>query len=85
MAGAARRCFAPQRTDPGVDVAAKAQIHALVEDFVARGGAGWSIERYLELVFLCDAILAVRRGQIIRRFDRAAGIEEVQVQAAIGG
>jgi ABC-type sugar transport system ATPase subunit len=70
----------------GVDVAAKAQIHALVEDFVARGGAALvNSSDISELVFLCDAILAVRRGQIIRRFDRAAGIEEVQVQAAIGG
>jgi ABC-type sugar transport system ATPase subunit len=70
----------------GVDVAAKAQIHALVEDFVERGGAALvNSSDISELVFLCDAILAVRRGQIIRRFDHATRIEEVQVQAAIGG
>ncbi len=69
----------------GVDVAAKAQIHALVEDFVERGGAALvNSSDISELVFLCDAILAVRRGQIIKRFDRTTGVEEVQVQAAIG-
>ena len=51
----------------GIDVAAKAQIHALIRDFVARGGGALIHSSDLaELARLCDAVLAVRQGRIAR-------------------
>jgi ABC-type sugar transport system ATPase subunit len=70
----------------GVDVAAKAQIHRLVAAFARNGGAALvSASDFAELVLLCDAVLAVRRGRIVERFARGAGLDEARVQAAIGG
>ena len=55
----------------GIDVAAKAQIHALIRDFVARGGGVLVNSSDLaELARLCDSVLAVRQGRITR-FARA--------------
>ncbi len=49
----------------GIDVAAKAQIHALIRDFVARGGGALINSSDLaELTRLCDSVLAVRQGRI---------------------
>jgi ABC-type sugar transport system ATPase subunit len=70
----------------GVDVAAKSQIHALLRSFAARGGAVLAYSSDLaELALLCDAVLAVRQGRIAARMDRADGIDEKQLHAAIGG
>jgi ribose transport system ATP-binding protein len=69
----------------GVDVAAKAQIHALLEDFVRRGGAVLvSSSDLAELLVLCDAVLALRHGRIVERFERGPGLDEARIQAAIG-
>ena len=47
----------------GIDVAAKAQIHALIRDFAARGGGVLVNSSDLaELARLCDSVLAVRQG-----------------------
>ena len=70
----------------GIDVAAKAQIHALIRDFVARGGGALLHSSDLgELVRLCDSVLAVRQGRIAATLDRAAGLDEPKLRAAIGG
>jgi ABC-type sugar transport system ATPase subunit len=70
----------------GIDVAAKAQIHALVRDFVRRGGGVLVNSSDLgELVRLCDCVLAVRQGEIVARLDRAQGLDEARLRAAIGG
>jgi ribose transport system ATP-binding protein len=70
----------------GIDVAAKAQIHALIRDFVARGGGALINSSDLgELARLCDSVLAVRRGRIAASLDRAQGLDESKLRAAIGG
>ena len=53
----------------GVDVAAKAQIHALIREFAKRGGGVLvSSSDLAELTRLCDGICALHQGRI----DRAA-------------
>jgi ribose transport system ATP-binding protein len=70
----------------GIDIAAKAQVHALIRDFVARGGGALVHSSDLaELVRLCDAVLAVRQGRITAALDRSAGFDEPKLRAAIGG
>lgn len=70
----------------GIDVAAKAQIHALIRNFARRGGAALVNSSDLgELARLCDTILPVRRDRIVGRLDRAQGLDERELRAAIGG
>jgi ABC-type sugar transport system ATPase subunit len=70
----------------GIDVAAKAQIHTLIRDFVTRGGGVLINSSDLgELARLCDSVLAVRQGRIAATLDRAAGFDEPKLRAAIGG
>jgi ABC-type sugar transport system ATPase subunit len=70
----------------GVDVAAKAQIHALIRDFVRRGGAALMRSSDLaELAQLCDRVYAMRQGRVAARLDRAGGIDEPALRHAIGG
>ena len=70
----------------GVDVAAKAQIHALIRDFARRDGAVLvSSSDLAELTRICDGILALHQRRITGRFDRAAGFDEQRLHAAIGG
>jgi ABC-type sugar transport system ATPase subunit len=69
----------------GIDVGAKVQIHAVIRDFVARGGGALIASSDLaELARLCDAVLAVRQGAITARLDRAQGLDEVTLRTAIG-
>jgi ribose transport system ATP-binding protein len=70
----------------GIDIAAKAQVHALIRDFVARGGGALVHSSDLgELARLCDAVLAVRQGRITAALDRSVGLDEPKLRAAIGG
>jgi ABC-type sugar transport system ATPase subunit len=70
----------------GIDVAAKAQIHALIRGFVARGGGALIHSTDLaELTRLCDSVLAVRQGRIAATLDHATGLDEPTLRAAIGG
>ena len=70
----------------GIDVAAKAQIHALIRGFVARGGGALIHSTDLaELTRLCDSVLAVRQGRIAATLDRTTGLDEPTLRAAIGG
>jgi ribose transport system ATP-binding protein len=70
----------------GVDVAAKAQIHALIRDFAARGGGVLvSSSDLAELTRICDAIVALHQGRVTGRFERAGGFDEQRLHAAIGG
>jgi len=84
----ARRVAVLLLDDPtqGIDVAAKAQIHALMGDVVARGGGALIYSSDLgELARLCDRVLAVRQGRITASLDRRAGIDESKLRNAIGG
>jgi ABC-type sugar transport system ATPase subunit len=68
----------------GIDIAAKAQIHALLRDFAARGGGVLLDSSDLsELAHVCDAVLALRKGRIVSRIDRADRLDEERVHAAI--
>jgi ABC-type sugar transport system ATPase subunit len=68
----------------GIDVTAKSQIHALLRDFVARGGGVLLHSNELsELARSCDAVLAVRHDRITLRIDRADGLDEERLHAAI--
>ena len=70
----------------GVDVAAKAQIHALMRDFAKRGGGVlMSSSELAELTRVCDSICALHQGKITARLDRATGFDEQRLHAAIGG
>jgi ABC-type sugar transport system ATPase subunit len=70
----------------GIDVAAKAQIHSLIRDFVTRGGGALINSSDLgELARLCDSVLAVRQGRIVATLNRTAGLDEPKLRAAIGG
>jgi ABC-type sugar transport system ATPase subunit len=68
----------------GIDVAAKAQIHRLMREFAARGGAVLFASSELdEVVVQSDAVLAMRRGRIAARMTRGAGLSEQSVRDAI--
>ena len=70
----------------GVDVAAKEQIHRLVRDFARRGGGVLvNASDLSELARLCDAVLSLRQGRIVARMERAEGLDERRLYAAIGG
>ena len=70
----------------GIDVAAKAQIHALIRDFAERGGGVLVRSSDLaELTLICDSILAVHKERITDRLDRSVGFDEARLHAAIGG
>ncbi len=70
----------------GVDVAAKAQIHALIREFARRGGGVLVRSSDLgELALVCDGILALRQGRITDRLVRSDGFDEKRLHAAIGG
>jgi ABC-type sugar transport system ATPase subunit len=70
----------------GVDIAAKAQIHALIRDFSRRGGGVLVSSSDLEeMTQICDTIATVHQSRITARFDRAEGFDEKRLYAAIGG
>jgi ABC-type sugar transport system ATPase subunit len=70
----------------GIDVAAKAQIQALIRDFAARGGGVLIRSSDLaELALICDGILALHQGRIVDRLARSEGFDEKRLHAAIGG
>jgi ABC-type sugar transport system ATPase subunit len=70
----------------GVDIVAKAQIHALIRKFANRGGAVLASSSDLtELTRLCDSICALRQQKITARFEADKGFDEKRLHAAIGG
>jgi ABC-type sugar transport system ATPase subunit len=68
----------------GIDVAAKAQIHALLRDFARRGSVLMNSSDLAELALMCDAVLAFRHGQVAARVERSE-LDESRLYAAIGG
>jgi ABC-type sugar transport system ATPase subunit len=70
----------------GIDIGAKAQIHALVHRFAADGGGVLvSSSDLAELMRICDTILAMRQRRIAAQFTRSDGFDERRLHAAIGG
>jgi ABC-type sugar transport system ATPase subunit len=70
----------------GIDIAAKAKLHALILDFVGRGSSALMKSSDLgELARLCGVVHAVRRDRIVASLGRAEGLNEPKLHAAIGG
>ena len=73
----------------GVDVAAKAQIHALIDDYLKKGGAALiNSAEFAELMHLCDDVYTLKEGSLNRHFDKAAdgdGYTEQALRQALEG
>jgi rhamnose transport system ATP-binding protein len=69
----------------GVDVGAKAEIHALIADLAARGLAIILISSELpELLGMCDRIAIMHAGTIVSTVDRASATQEHILTLALG-
>lgn len=69
----------------GVDVGAKAEIHALMGDLAAQGMAILMISSELpEILGVSDRILVMREGRIEAEFTRAQATQDAIMQAATG-
>jgi ribose transport system ATP-binding protein len=67
----------------GIDVAAKHEIYAIINDLGAQGGGVLFISSELEeLMAMCDRILVMSQGQIIGEFERNAFDKERILRAA---
>jgi ribose transport system ATP-binding protein len=67
----------------GIDVAAKHEIYAIINDLGAQGGGVLFISSELEeLMAMCDRILVMSQGQIIGEFERKAFDKERILRAA---
>ena len=67
----------------GIDVQAKADVHAMIADLAAQGLAIILISSELpELLGMCDRMIVLREGEISARFDRAEATQEKVVGAA---
>ncbi|MGH7004228.1 MAG: ATP-binding cassette domain-containing protein, partial [Alphaproteobacteria bacterium] len=74
----------------GVDIGAKAHIHRLMRDFAAKGGGiAVSSAEVNEIMAISDSVIAMRRGKLVARLDRApAGggdYSEGALRRALGG
>jgi ribose transport system ATP-binding protein len=68
----------------GVDVGAKAEIYALLREFVDNGGTILAVSSdFLELIGLCDRILMVRGGAIVGDVPAASATEESLLALAL--
>ncbi|MBK9118973.1 MAG: sugar ABC transporter ATP-binding protein [Phycisphaerales bacterium] len=70
----------------GIDVAAKAEIYALLRA-LARDGVGLVIctSELPELLALADRVLVLRRGRIVTELPRGMATQETVLHAAMGG
>jgi ribose transport system ATP-binding protein len=68
----------------GIDVAAKAQIHALLREFARRGSVLMNSSDLAELALMCDAVLAFHHASIAARIERGE-LDEPRLRVAIGG
>lgn len=66
----------------GVDIAAKARIHALVRGLAARGTAVLVVSSELdEVIRLSHRVLVMRHGRIVDEFDRSARPDDIITSA----
>jgi ABC-type sugar transport system ATPase subunit len=69
----------------GVDVGAKAEIHALVASLREKGcGILLVSSETPELLALSDRVLVMRSGRIVAEFDRGTASQEAVLRAALG-
>jgi ABC-type sugar transport system ATPase subunit len=70
----------------GVDIGAKAQIHRLMREFAAKGGAIlFASSEMHEVMALSDALIALRQGQVAAQIDRHGDYTERRLRSALGG
>ena len=70
----------------GVDVGAKAQIHKIMNEFVAKGGGiVFASSELTEVLAISDSVLAMRSGDIIARISRQGDYNEKVLREALGG
>jgi ABC-type sugar transport system ATPase subunit len=68
----------------GIDIGAKKEIYALIDQWRAEGMAILLITSELpELLLLSDRILVMHRGRIVREFDRQTATAQNVIQAAM--
>ena len=68
----------------GIDIAAKMHVHALIRRFTQNGGGVLVSSSDLgELARLCDSVLAMRERAIVGRVERADGMNEARLRAAL--
>lgn len=69
----------------GVDVGAKADIHQIIGEFARDGGAVLMISSELpELLAVCDRIVVLHEGRVVRVLARSEFTEEAVMRAATG-
>ena len=69
----------------GVDVGAKLEVYSIVQDLAAQGAGVLFISSELEeLIGVCDALLVMRNGEIVRRFE-LDGFDRERILAAAFG
>jgi len=71
----------------GVDVGAKAQILALINDYLEKGGAAMiNSAEFSELLQLCDEVHAMTNGAMAAHFDKGdVNYSEQSLRTALGG
>jgi ABC-type sugar transport system ATPase subunit len=70
----------------GVDVAAKARIHRLIDDWTAAGCAvALTSSELPELLALADRVLVLHRGEVQVELGRHEASAERVIAAALGG
>ena len=70
----------------GVDIGAKTQIHRLMREFAAKGGAIlFASSETHEVMALSDAVIALRQGQVVAQIDRHGDYTERRLRSALGG
>ena len=69
----------------GVDVGAKAEIHALIDELASRGAAVILISSELpEVLNLCTRIIVLRQGRIAGELPRAAATQDALMRLMAG-
>ncbi len=69
----------------GIDVGAKADIHHIIGEFAAEGGAVLMISSELpELLAVCDRIFVLHEGEVVAEIPRSEATEESVMHAATG-
>ncbi|MBC8135721.1 MAG: sugar ABC transporter ATP-binding protein [Fibrella sp.] len=69
----------------GIDVGAKSEVHRLVADLAEKGVAVLLISSDLpEVLTMCDRVLVMREGQIVRELTRQEATAEAIIAAASG-
>jgi ABC-type sugar transport system ATPase subunit len=70
----------------GIDVGAKAEIYALINELAQQGAGVLMVSSELpELLAMCDRILVIREGRLTGEFTRKEATQEKILEAATGG